>query len=222
MFTIWTCLTSLIQESELYAHVHRDAAGNYVPIEVAQPMPEVFIGGFQPHHGHGVSKPPLAKHEGHKHAHHPLGHHKAHTDGGVQQWPQGNQARPLKYAGVPPGQEEGGAANVHPPDASAKPVGGNAGPASPMPPPLPSKDGQYFERIPGMPYPTNEGIQYRDPYKPIPHAEEHGGIPAPLPKEPTDGMGANGCSNSNVNQGAYVNCHHRSRERYQQHNVQPD
>ncbi|KAH6919031.1 plasma membrane protein [Coprinopsis sp. MPI-PUGE-AT-0042] len=176
----WSAKRRAERESELYAHVHRDAAGNYVPVEaIAQPLPELFIGGFQPHHGHA---PPLAKHEGHKHAHHPLGHHKAHTDGGVQQWPQGNQAKPLKYGGVAPGQE-GGAANVH---GSTKPVGDNAGPPSPLPPPIPSKDGQYFERIPGMPYPTNDGLQYRDPYKPIPHAEQHGGIPAPLPKEPTD------------------------------------
>lgn len=185
-----------MQESQLYAHVHRDAAGNYVPVEaVAQPIPEGFIGGFQPL-PYGAPTPPLAQHEGHKHAHHPFGHQKAHTDGAVQQWPQGNQARPLRYEGAPPAYE-GGTSTLPLADGSTKPVGGNASvPPSPLPPPVPSKDGTYFEQIPGMPQPTNEGLQKRDPYKPIPHATEHGGIPAPLPQEPTDGTGANYCSNS--------------------------
>ena len=158
----WSARKRAERESQLYAHVHRDAAGNYVPVEaVAQPIPEGFIGGFQPL-PYGAPTPPLAQHEGHKHAHHPFGHHKAHTDGA-------QHGRPSRFEGAPPAYE------------------GNAAiPPSPLPPPVPSKEGAYFEQIPGLPQATDDEAQRRDPYKPIPHATEHGGVPAPLPEEPTD------------------------------------
>ncbi|EAU88219.2 plasma membrane protein [Coprinopsis cinerea okayama7 len=210
--TGWHAHRRAERESQLYSHVHRDAAGQYIPVENIAPMPDNFIGGFMPHqHAHGIPSPPLAQHEGHTHSK----HGKAFTEGsGTAAAGHGKSPSMHSFQGVPSlsaglvGAATGAASaagglKIQVPLSStqdAQPT--QSVPPSPLPPPLPPKDGlpylsepqdykygakqlQQQYGFPSMP-PTNQQLQGQQQHKPIPHSTDFGGIPAPLPPEPKD------------------------------------
>ncbi|TFK27403.1 plasma membrane protein [Coprinopsis marcescibilis] len=170
--TGWHARRRAEKENRAYAHVH-PGQGHYQTGEVIGPLPEQFIGGFQPHqHAHGIPSPPLAKHEGHTHEQH------FRLGGRDGRSPSGHS-----FQGVPVGTQEEDRRDDG--DLVGQPAQGGAKFDTQAPPPLAlPKDGlpQDQEQDQTVPFP---GLPMSGKM-PIPHATEFDGIPAPLPPEPKD------------------------------------